>query len=316
MTPKPDIKAGIEKEILKEMQPKGLKYMAIEYALATVLNGTWACSLGGGWTYLFAGMAALSLPGIYNAIAGVKAASRNAKRIVSALNNEERGTLGMLLHEERVKYDGLLDKEPKRGILWDSNTEKSAWYEKPLEEQLTDIAEEANLLFGYEGIILPKIERSTETGTDAANYNPSIKLIRVSESKKASACTIAHEYVHHIGNIKKRILQWSPFLGEGLAEAAGASAAESYGLRAGDWVIETESHLARISCLRDYIEGFDCRHLLEIEGSRDMVFYTVAPTAFLVAERKHGKGIYKQVLESKKPMELLADMVCGSVEHV
>lgn len=302
MTSDSEIRADIEKEILKGMQPKGLKYFAIEHAIAAGVNGTWAYMMDGGWTYLFAGMAAVSLAGVYNAIAGVKTASRNAKRIISALNNQERRLLDLMIDEEFAKIESLESKEAK-----------SRWDEMPLEDQLKAVAEEANLLFGYEGIRLPKIERSTKTGDAYADYSPYMKLIRVRESEKAGARTIAHEYVHHLEKIKNKSLQWrwSSFMGEGLAVAGGMAAAESYALKIEDRDMGMELHSDRISRISDYKQLFQNGFLLQTEGRRHMIYYTVAPTAFLVAERKHGKGIYKQVLESKKPLDLLTDMVCG-----
>ena len=118
---------------------------------------------------------------------------------------------------------------------------------------------------------------------------------------------VSHEYIHHIQYALRYSMQWktNTVLMEGMAYPLGNAAAREYASESGNLIaIKTGSSYLS--------EGLMQTIKLTREGEkhrktcmeRDVEFYP-GIAAFLVAEAKHGKKIYREIISSPQPAEYL-----------
>ncbi|MFH1066066.1 MAG: hypothetical protein V1734_06170 [Nanoarchaeota archaeon] len=300
-----------EKQILKAMQPKRLKYALITEAVIAGAPGFEAGYFSGSAFYLCAGAAALAVAGGCLTFSSMRTASKNNRKLISAMNNEERQTLETMLNLEARRSHLLhrqLSEEYGSNQDWALQDGSKAWNEKPLEDQLEAVAAKVNSLLGYD-IPVPQIAKCAKKGNEYRYLSKNI----ITPEDHPSPVTLAHEYAHHISHVKSCSKEWDlhDFLSEGFAEVVALAAVNDYALKTDDRIMQREVTRSKINCLSDYKAIFNSRHIMRMEGANDLADYCVGTTAFLVAERKHGKGIYRQMLDSKNPHGLLVTMVCG-----
>jgi len=118
---------------------------------------------------------------------------------------------------------------------------------------------------------------------------------------------IAHEYAHHIELSSRAQMQWMRYIAlmEGFAYMAGINAAKEYSHRkktqAPRWF--ALRHAADIlHTAESFLEMKNAMCAYKPDRNR---FINYGITAFLVAEAKHGKSIYREIIRSAEPAEYL-----------
>ena len=122
--------------------------------------------------------------------------------------------------------------------------------------------------------------------------------------------TLAHEYCHFIQDIKE--YDWfsndplyDSTLCEGFAEAAAIAAIGDYADKSGNLMMKCDA----LKSAQEHMQR--CRNYCLDNMPLSGVHYDVGATAFILAEAKHGKGIYEKVLKSKDPAGALVDLLGG-----
>jgi hypothetical protein len=104
------------------------------------------------------------------------------------------------------------------------------------------------------------------------------------------------------------------FLSDGFANAIAMYAVSSYALKTGDKNMESGVICDKLHTLSFYRNIFRSPKAMQPEEKKVLANYYAGTAAFLVAEQKHGREIYRQMLDSKNPHELLVEMVCERSE--
>lgn len=142
----------------------------------------------------------------------------------------------------------------------------------------------------------------------AGNYLPIPKQIEINGILRYSLPDIvSHEYVHHIQYSLRNHRKWTRdyILKEGMAYSLGRAASFEYASNTGNMACYAESSTWASFYLSTAIGLLDedeqkrktCRE-------RDVEFYP-GIAAFLVAEARHGKRIYREIISSPQPAEYL-----------
>ncbi|MFA5888519.1 MAG: hypothetical protein WC852_07460, partial [Candidatus Nanoarchaeia archaeon] len=247
-----------------------------------------------------------------SSIAGISSISGKNKQLISALNNEESSTLENMISLESELLVEQMSKEYSPEEKQAYKEISRLWNEKPLEKQVEALAGEVNSLIGYE-ISVPKIERSAKLKANVLGwYDLRNRIMIMPTSHNPSAITSAHEYAHHTQAVKSCSRDWfvHEFLSEGFANAIAMDAVSSYALKTGDKNMESGVICDRLHILSFYRNIFRSPKIMQSEEKKVLANYYAGTAAFLVAEKKHGRGIYRQMLDSKNPHGLLIEMVC------
>lgn len=325
MTPEQErFRKTAEKQILRAMLSKKLKFSLAKEAVCTGVTSAGAAYVYISGippalqipTYVLTGLAALMLAETYSSIKHIRSISEKNKRLISALNNEEAPALEIMISLESELLVKQMSKEYSPEEKQAYKEISRSWNERPLEEQVEALAEEANSLIGYD-ISVPKIERSADfKPNQTGRYDYGQKIIIMPINRKAPVITLAHEYAHHIQGVKSCSKDWNlhHFLTEGFADAIALASVENYALKTGDKNMESDARCTRLHKLCFYRNIFRSPEMMK-SGDRAMLAdYYAGTAAFLVAEQKHGRGIYREILDSKNPHGLLVEMVCERSE--
>lgn len=229
-------------------------------------------------------------------------------RIASVLRSRKnQALLSRILEEcEKVPFTWQMDS-PRHYTDW-RTPEGLEYHRKAMEQEINALLNVDAKMPAVE-IKFPKNSLSL---IRSGVYDTEKKQITINtlNSSFKSIETLAHEYCHYIQNIKEYgWLSDSPIydstLCEGFAEAAAIASIGNYAEKSGNLMIKCDAlksaqkHMQRC---RNY-----CLDNMPLSG----IHYDVGATAFILAEAKHGKGVYEKVLKSKDPAGTLIEMLGG-----
>lgn len=182
--------------------------------------------------------------------------------------------------------------------------------ETELPERLTKVVAKVNEFVDFHPQIMPQI--GYIKSVSGSGYSSRQKKLMIGMSDMAEECIesiIAHEYCHHLQMIKSyTAFQWNIF--EALVEG---------------FALGVELQMARILSKEKNDTNYLRRNVKDIDYYLNVVLfhaksgmpmkdeeewcYHYGAAAFLLAEKMYGTGIYKEIIHSDKPYDLLVEML-------
>ncbi|MDI6737263.1 MAG: hypothetical protein QME12_01980 [Nanoarchaeota archaeon] len=165
---------------------------------------------------------------------------------------------------------------------------------------------------GFLGCSTGEVKISCECDLNSS-YSPEKAEIRIAgislpadPGKNRIPCDISHEYCHHMQFSTNLPTLWikQAVISEGFANCAGRAGAELYGQIKKNTKIKSRIRYTLYRQLEDFRELY-VDHNFEGYTSLADICYTIGTTAFLVAEARRGKSIYREIIRSANPAEYL-----------
>ncbi|MBU2638768.1 MAG: hypothetical protein KJ955_07380 [Nanoarchaeota archaeon] len=121
---------------------------------------------------------------------------------------------------------------------------------------------------------------------------------------------VAHEYSHHVEYCTKEPLKWlyNRPLAEGCGNGCAAITALDEGTENADRAACAYVYSSLIEATGNYIALRETGIRQGNEGQR-LADTAVGTTAFLLAEKMHGRGVYREIIMSNKPEKVLLKML-------
>lgn len=191
-------------------------------------------------------------------------------------------------HERSVKSN----KDFSRGLSW--------W--------LSEMAEITEGMLGVKAEKPLIVHNPKGNVFQAGSYLPASNAIIINGNLRyVLPDIVAHEYLHHIQYSLKNQMKWAMdyILKEGMAYGFGISASFEYASRTGNKICHAESSMWASFYLASAISLLDeDKQKRKTCRERDVEHYP-GIAAFLTAEAKHGKSIYREIIRSANPAEYL-----------
>ena len=184
---------------------------------------------------------------------------------------------------------------------------------KELKEWLGIMSGFVNNVLGCATTKLPEIVLDRELDEAAMYSHYERKIMIASAEGYGLPNLVAHEYVHHLQLSTENPGVWylNPVSREGLAECSAAIATRRYGLKSRDYAavnyVPAKLAVDVATCLGQLGNGLhgSIRRML-IDKEQEL-----GTTALLIAEKRHGTGIYRDMIRAEKPGEMLVEMLGG-----
>lgn len=247
--------------------------------------------------------------------------SGRGKRIMREVIDEHNAKLRNLIDKDMLSAkkehmleitDRLVSQDSSESFSVELSAVGDEWHKlfgKTDEEWVKAMSDEVYSFLGC-NYDLPPVKRKKDSRRAYYVLSPDIFIeLPATLFEFDISSTVAHELVHHCQRPYKK---WLPrAVREGFADAVQNIAVESYAMKTGDNISEWLS-AGYINDIFHSIKGIYLGDYSNLNsGINDSIVYKIGTAAFLAAEKMHGRGIYREILNAEKPAKLLVEMLGG-----